>query len=87
MDRGLILEGSQVKVVSLAERSASECWIHDERDPMKAYALARMTEDLRPFGILYREDRPVFEQQVHLAHKDTRSFEDVLAMGRTWTVS
>ncbi|MDG1252147.1 MAG: 2-oxoacid:ferredoxin oxidoreductase subunit beta [Schleiferiaceae bacterium] len=86
LDHGLILEGSQVKVVPLAERSASECWIHDERDPMKAFALARMTEDLRPFGILYREDRPVFEQQVHAAHQNSRSFEEVLAMGRTWTV-
>ena len=40
--RGLILEGGQPVEVSLADRSASECWIHDETDPMKAYALARM---------------------------------------------
>ncbi|HAG49553.1 MAG TPA: 2-oxoacid:ferredoxin oxidoreductase subunit beta [Cryomorphaceae bacterium] len=85
-DKGLVLSGSQVQVVSLTDRSASECWIHDERDPMKAYALARMTGDLRPFGVFYREDRSVFEKQVHRALSETRSLEEVLAMGRTWKV-
>lgn len=84
--RALILEGGQPVEVSLTDRSASECWIHDETDPMKAYALARMVGDIRPFGILYREDRPTFESQVHAAAQNTRSIEDVFRLGRTWTV-
>lgn len=86
-DKALWLDGQTVRIVSTMERPLSECWIHDETDAMKGFALARMTGEVRPFGVLYREDRPIFEVQVHAAHAQTRSLEEVLALGRTWTVS
>jgi hypothetical protein len=45
-----------------------------------------MVGEIRPFGTLYREERPTFESQVHAAAQSTRGIEEVFALGRTWTV-
>jgi 2-oxoglutarate ferredoxin oxidoreductase subunit beta len=53
------------------EGSLDDCWIHDERDMVKAMILSRMFDEPglpgampRPFGVLYAVERPVYESML-----------------------
>jgi len=88
-DKTLQLVQGQVEVIKLSPAGdVSQAWIHDIHDPIKAYALARMVGDLRPFGIIYQCERPVHEQEVHraMAEQGQKSLEAILHAGRTWEV-
>lgn len=68
-DKGIILNGSKPQVVSLADHSADDLWIHDEEDKFKAQLLTSFFDDPkqeghlpRPFGIFYVEDRYRYEE-------------------------
>jgi 2-oxoglutarate ferredoxin oxidoreductase subunit beta len=68
-DRGIRLDGFTPTVVSLADGkfSASDLLVHNEKDTMLSFILARMS-DLphlpRPIGVLYSVDRPLYEAEV-----------------------
>ena len=66
-----------------SEFSLADAWVHDPSDRLKAFALAALEGPLRPFGVLYAAERPVFAAS-HQA--GTRPLHDVLHSGRTWTV-
>ena len=78
------------------ETSDPEChWIHDPYDRTKAHALSRLSDDLtypRPFGVLYKEDRAVYEelladQEKGIAPKRTAEDLDALISGdASWQV-
>ena len=70
-EKGIVIDGWKPKVVNLTDGSysAEDLWIHDEKDLFKAQMLVRFFEDPRtsedafprPFGVLYQEDRPCYE--------------------------
>jgi 2-oxoglutarate ferredoxin oxidoreductase subunit beta len=61
----------------------ADAWVHDPSDRLKAFALAELEGEIRPFGVLYTAERPVFAAG-HQA--GTRPLLEVLHSGRTWTV-
>ncbi|HHP7242760.1 MAG TPA: 2-oxoacid:ferredoxin oxidoreductase subunit beta [Cyclobacteriaceae bacterium] len=69
---GIILDGFTPKVVSMADNSKNDLWIHDESDRIKASILTRFFTDSvnkqttipRPFGVFYREQRATYEDQI-----------------------
>ena len=70
----------EVRVLG-ADFGLADAWVHDPADRIKAFALAELEGVLRPFGVLYSADRPIFSLP-----SGTRSLNDVLHSGRTWTV-
>jgi 2-oxoglutarate/2-oxoacid ferredoxin oxidoreductase subunit beta len=71
-DKGIKLDGFTPTVVSLSGGySASDLWVHDEKDLFKAQILTRMFDDPRkevhlprPFGVFYQQNRPVYEEMM-----------------------
>jgi 2-oxoglutarate ferredoxin oxidoreductase subunit beta len=100
-DKGIILDGFKPKVVEIgAEYSASDCWIHDETDQVKANILARFFDDPskedhlpRPFGVFYAIDRPTYDDALNaqIAHSiETYGAGDIdklIAGKETWTIN
>ena len=67
-DKGIKLDGFKPVVVNLADVSANDLWIHDEKDAVKAGMLVRFFDKPssahylpRPFGVFYTEDRFCYE--------------------------
>jgi len=96
--RGIRLEGLRLEAFDLTAPGASvnDCLVYDETDRELAHLATRMMEreDLpRPFGILYREDRPTYEAQLHAQAEEvtrTRGKGDLsalLAGGETWMIA
>lgn len=99
-DKGIVLDGFTPRVVSLLEGySASDLWIHEESDRVKASILSRFFDDPsqgahlpRPFGVFYQEERPCYEDQLseQLAreiHKKGKGDLSALLRGKeTWTI-
>jgi 2-oxoglutarate/2-oxoacid ferredoxin oxidoreductase subunit beta len=99
--KGIKIEGGTPKIVDLSgsDTSINDLWIHDEKDAWKAYMLSRMFDDPRmeghfprPFGVIYANDRPSYDEQVH---EQLRTAKQVLGNGdldalirgkQTWTV-
>ena len=68
-DKGIILDGSTPKVVSLADYSVEDLWVHDMFDKFKAQLLTTFFDNPsveghmpRPFGVFYQEDRYRYEE-------------------------
>lgn len=99
-EKGIKLDGFKPVIVNLADVSANDLWIHDERDSMKATLLTRFFDNPkkeghlpRPFGIFYVEDKPTYEDalisQITEAKKSRGEGDlDALLRGReTWTIN
>jgi 2-oxoglutarate/2-oxoacid ferredoxin oxidoreductase subunit beta len=93
--KGIRLQGLKPEIVDLEEGfSTDELWLHDSQDPTKAYLLSRFfgNEFPRPFGVLYQENRPCYEDQMIAQIEDARevkgesNLDDVLRGSRSWTV-
>jgi 2-oxoglutarate ferredoxin oxidoreductase subunit beta len=59
------------EIVSMADYSLEDLWIHDSSDQMKATILSRMFDNNalegglpRPFGVFYQEDRFRYEDSM-----------------------
>lgn len=67
MEFGIKLDGFKPVIVDTKSISDDELWIHDPKDKTKAHILTQMFDDPRsselprPFGILYEEDRAIYE--------------------------
>lgn len=99
-EKGIILDGFTPKVVNLADVSANDLWIHDERDRVKSNMLSRFFGDNknnenalpRPFGIFYIEDRPTYETEMlaqldrHIEAKGEGDLNALLKGGNTWEI-
>ncbi|WP_420457628.1 2-oxoacid:ferredoxin oxidoreductase subunit beta [Rubrivirga sp.] len=96
-EKGLILDGLRLRSVDLGgDRTADDCVVYDSTD--KALALLVVDQmfwdgDLpRPFGVLYREDRPTYDallnEQVDAVReqKGPGDLKALLAAGDTWTI-
>lgn len=73
------LEGLTPRIVKREEYSDDDLWIHDEKDPTKAYLLSRMFDRPadgdhhfpRPFGVFLDVERPCYEDVAHKQIQDT----------------
>ncbi len=98
-DKGIKLDGFTPKVVDLNNgHTASDLWIHDEKDIYKAQILTRIFDDPkieghlpRPFGVFYKNDRPCYEDQMKLQLDNAKASKpadlDKLLRGKeVWTI-
>jgi 2-oxoglutarate ferredoxin oxidoreductase subunit beta len=99
-DKGIRLDGLRPVVVTLGEEySASDLWIHDEKDFYKAQLLTRIFDDPRieghlprPFGVFYQTSRPTYEEgmarQIEdaIAKRGPGDLDKLLAGNETWTI-
>ncbi len=92
--RGIKLNGIRPEVVELGNGlSASDCLVHDERDPFLAAIIMRMDYPAFPvpMGVLYRNPRPTYEvlanEQIAQAKAERApNLQKLLAGGDTWIV-
>ncbi len=70
--KGIKLDGLTPVIVDTATHSVNDLWIHDEGNYNKAAMLTRFFDDHskpnalpRVFGVLYIQDRPVYENQLN----------------------
>ena len=95
--KGLALDGLRIAALDLENgAAASDCLVYDETDRVLASLL---TDQLfwnaalpRPFGVLYREERPTYDallnRQVEevIARKGPGDLAALLHGGETWTI-
>ncbi|MFI5151440.1 MAG: 2-oxoacid:ferredoxin oxidoreductase subunit beta [Bacteroidia bacterium] len=101
-EKGIRLDGYHPVVVNLQESglSASDMWVHDEKDKFKASMLTNFFDDPskpnhfpRPFGVLYSEDRfcyeDALEQQVidAVTHKGEGDLDKLLRGNNSWNIN
>jgi len=100
---GIRLDSYRPRVVDYRKEGLSpeDLWIHDETDRVKAQLLARFFDDPaadnfefpRPFGVIYREERPCYEdllyQQLEEAveKKGKGDLKQLLHSGLTWEIN
>ncbi len=99
-NKGIKLDGLKPVVVTLdGQNSENDLWIHDETDFFKAQILSRLFDSParenhlpRPFGVMYANERPCYEDTMSMQIEETLSTKgkgdlDKLLKGReTWTV-
>jgi 2-oxoglutarate ferredoxin oxidoreductase subunit beta len=99
-NKGIKLDGLRPVVVELDEHtSASDLWIHNEKDFYKAQILSRLFDDPakenhfpRPFGVFFQIDRPCYEDvmsmQIEEAVSRSKGDLDKLLRGKEiWTIT
>lgn len=98
--KGIKLDGSRPVVVNTTDVSVNDLWIHDETDRMKASMITRFFDDPtvedhlpRPFGVLYTETRPSYEDllinqlEEFSSSKGAGDLDSLLKGRNTWTIS
>ncbi len=99
-NKGIKLDGLKPVVVTLdGQNTENDLWIHDEKDFFKAQILSRLFDSParenhlpRPFGVMYANERPCYEDTMSMQIEETLSTKgkgdlDKLLKGReTWTV-
>ena len=96
-DKGIMLDGSTPKVVSLSDVSADDLWVHDANDKFKAQLLTTFFDNPsveghlpRPFGVFYQEDRyryeEAMEEQIQFATEKSGkgNLDDLLRGKNVW---
>ncbi len=95
---GIVLDGLNPRVVEWEKEgyTKDDLWIHDESDYTKASILSRFfdvptdSEFPRVFGILYRKNRPVYEEQllnqIQVVEEviPPRSLDEILKGDNSW---
>jgi 2-oxoglutarate ferredoxin oxidoreductase subunit beta len=99
--KGIKLDGLTPVIVDLTASgvSADDLWIHDESDKTKAHLIGSFFDTAyngqhfpRPFGVIYREDRPCYEEMMKgqidelIARKGRPSLNKILSGDKTWTI-
>jgi 2-oxoglutarate ferredoxin oxidoreductase subunit beta len=96
-DQGLRLDGLTLQPVDLTNGrwSADDCVVYDETNQELANLVGRLfwQEDLpRPFGVIYREERPTYEGLLHTQiegiteRKGKGDLDALLHAGDTWEI-
>lgn len=100
-EKGIKLDGLTPVIVNIPESgiSVDELWIHDEKDKTKANLLSRFFDTSfegeyfpRPFGILYADERPTYEdgleQQIADINKATGKIplNKILSGNKIWHI-
>jgi 2-oxoglutarate ferredoxin oxidoreductase subunit beta len=98
---GIRLDGFSPRIFRLDEEGGlDDCWIHDERDMVKAMILSRMFDDLhrpepmpRPLGVLYDVPRPLYEDMMQdqldkaYAQAGAADLDALIAGSETWEIA
>jgi 2-oxoglutarate ferredoxin oxidoreductase subunit beta len=95
--RGLRLDGFRLESIDLESGgwSVDDCLVYDETSSELAGIISRVywNRNLpQPFGVIYREDRPTYEEQLHaqvdavLERSGEGSLKELLHKGETWLV-
>ncbi|NNF04545.1 MAG: 2-oxoacid:ferredoxin oxidoreductase subunit beta [Rhodothermales bacterium] len=95
--RGLRLEGFRLESIDLesGKWSVDDCLVYDETSSELAGIISRVYWNRKlpqPFGVIYREDRPTYEEQLHaqvdavLDRSGEGSLKELLHKGETWVV-
>ena len=95
--KGLRLDGLKLRSINLdgGRWSKADCLVHDEESHELAHLLGRLfwQDDLpRPFGVLYRAERPTYEDLLHTQiegiteRKGRGDLDALLHAGDTWTI-
>lgn len=96
-NKGIILDGFTPRVVSLSDGkySVNDLIVHNERDTMLSFILARMSsipELPRPVGVVYAVERPLYEAEMTrqiqqaIAKQGEGNLEKLLNHGETWVI-
>ena len=96
-DKGIKLEGFTPTVVSLKDGkySAGDLIVHNEKDTMLSFILARMSSLPglpRPVGVVYGVERPTYEAEISrqvqgsIQKQGEGSLEKLLNKGETWMI-
>ena len=93
-DKGLILDGTQFRVVSLGnDYSESDIIIHNPKDRNLGLMISEMTynEDLPvPIGIFYKEEKPTYDlmmsDQISNAKKTKFDLQSIIEGPNSWDV-
>ncbi|HMD13029.1 MAG TPA: thiamine pyrophosphate-dependent enzyme, partial [Bacteroidota bacterium] len=96
-DKGIKLDGFTPTVVSLKDgkHSVSDLIVHNEKDTMLSFILARMSsfpELPRPIGVVYDISRPLYEAEMSrqiqqsIQKQGEGNLEKLLNHGETWTI-
>jgi 2-oxoglutarate ferredoxin oxidoreductase subunit beta len=98
-EKAIVLDDFSPKIVNVEDVDASNIWIHDKYDRVKASILTRFFDDPRqegalprPFGIFYQEERHVYEEGVqlqidkHISAKGSPNLDDLLEGPNTWSI-
>ena len=93
--RGLVLDGTTFRVITIGEDGSEEdCCVHDEGNYVQAQLLSQLEHPAFPvpMGILYRVQRPTYEQAFQDQVSDARAklgngdLEKLVKGGDTWRV-
>lgn len=99
-DKGIRLDGLTPVIVQLNDGvSANDLWIHDEKDKTKANIISRFFDNAfnevylpRPFGVLYADERPVYEESLQEqiesigSKKGKTPLNKILSGDKTWNI-
>ncbi len=98
-EKGIRLDGLTPVIVDIKEAGMDELWVHEETDKTKANLIARFFDagfrdkDFpRPFGVVYTEERPVYEREMEgqinglFAKKGRLPLNRILSGDKTWTI-
>jgi 2-oxoglutarate ferredoxin oxidoreductase subunit beta len=104
-NKGVRLDGFTPEIVQLGDNfTKDDLWVHDESDKVKAYILSRFFDQQntgdgegelrfpRPFGVLYAEDRPTYDEGVNAqvehakVHHGEADLDALLRGNETWVV-
>lgn len=97
--KGIHLDGLKPVIVDVTQEGVNDLWVHDERDKTKANIIARFFDTAfngiqfpRPFGVIYGEERPVYEENLVTqikevkARKGRMSLNKILSGDKTWNI-
>jgi len=96
-NKGIRLDGLVPVIVNMNENhlALNDLWIHDENDKTKANILARFSDTVgfpRPFGVIYREERNTYEDDMFRQLEDIRdkkgklTLNKILSGEKTWEI-
>jgi 2-oxoglutarate ferredoxin oxidoreductase subunit beta len=101
-EKGIILDGFTPKIVNIKENNISpnDLWIHDEKEKTKANIISRFFDTSfggehfpRPFGVLYADERPVYDEEMTRQINDVTSkkgktpLNKILSGDKTWQIA
>jgi len=100
-NKGIRLDGLTPVIVDLTADgvSVNDLWVHDEHNKTMAHLIAGFFDSTyngvhfpRPFGVIYSEDRPTYEEGMlaqiadTTARKGRQSLDKILSGDKTWTI-
>ena len=98
-EKGIRLNGLTPEVVNLLDEGVNDLWVHDEKDKTKANLISRFfdttfngTHFPRPFGVIYTDDRPVYEDNMEIqinelaVKKGKILLNKILSGDKTWNI-